>query len=142
MRPSAIIPAIGSLNTSPSCSAPSSAMPTPPMEPSRPACGTHRRMRSPTNVIASLKTPIMTIAAMPTCQARIAASATGRRDFAATNAGPSTANAIPMVEGESRPSGIAVTSERPVRFASRNASHVYARSPIITPSAVPGNIFR
>jgi hypothetical protein len=84
---------------------------------------------------------MITIAAIPTCHASTAASATGMRAFAAMNAGPSTANAIPIVDGESSPSGMAVTSERPVRFARRNASHVYARSPIITPSAVPGNIF-
>jgi hypothetical protein len=81
-------------------------------------------MRSPTNVIPSLKTPMITIAAIPTCHASVAASATGMRALAATNAGPSTANAMPIVDGESRPSGIAVMSDRPVRFASRNASQV------------------
>jgi len=47
---------------------------------------------------------------------------------------------MPIVEGVSSPSGIAVTLVLPVFFASRNAIHVYTRSPNSTPNAVPGNI--
>jgi hypothetical protein len=88
----------------------------------------------------SLNTPIITITAMPTCQARIAASASGIRDFATMNAGPSTVSAMPIVEGASSPSGMAVTSDRPVRRARRIAITVYTTSPNNTPSAVPGNM--
>ena len=77
---------------------------------------------------------------MPTCQATIAASAAGMCVFAAMNAGPSTVSAIPIVDGASRPSGIAVTSVRPVRRARRIAITVYTTSPNSTPSAVPGNM--
>src|SRR5689334_22555917 len=47
---------------------------------------------------------------------------------------------MPIVDGASRPSGIAVTSLRPVRRARRIAITVYTTSPNKTPSAVPGNI--
>ncbi len=47
---------------------------------------------------------------------------------------------MPNVNGVSRPSGIAVTSLRPVLFASRKAEKKKARSPTSTPSAVPGTI--
>jgi len=39
-------------------------------------------------------------------------------------AGPSTSSAMPMLVGASRPSGIAVTSSRPVLADSRCAIHV------------------
>ena len=80
-------------------------------------------MRPPMKLMATLNTPISTIVAMPTCHAKIAASCSGIRVFAAINAGPSTASAIPMVDGVSVPSGIAVTSSLPVRRASRIAIH-------------------
>ena len=99
-------------------------MPTPPIEPSSPASGTQCRIVSPAKDIATLNSPISTIAAMPTCHATIAASCAGIFAFAAMNAGPRTVSAIPIVDGESSPSGIAVTSSRPVCFATRNASHV------------------
>ena len=86
-------------------------MPTPPIEPSSPASGIARRTRSPMNDMMSLNTPINTIVAMPTCHARIAASASGIRAFATMNAGPSTVSAMPIVDGASSPSGIAVTSD-------------------------------
>ena len=41
-----------------------------------------------------------------------------------TKAGPSTVNARPIVDGVSRPNGIAVTLELPVRLASRKAIQV------------------
>ncbi len=115
-------------------------MPTPPMEPRSPASGIARRTRSPMNDITSLKTPISTIVAMPTCHAATAASAADNLVFAARNAGPSTVSAMPIVDGASRPSGIAVTSSRPVRRARRMAITVYTTSPNNTPSAVPGNM--
>ena len=77
---------------------------------------------------------------MPTCHAKIAASRSGIRAFAAMNAGPSTASAMPMVDGVSVPSGMAVTSSLPVRRASRMAITVYTRLPSSTPNAVPGNM--
>ena len=72
----------------------------------------------------SLKTPIITIAAMPTCHAVMAAASGAIFALAARKAGPSTASAMPMVDGASSPSGIAVTSCRPVARARRNAIHV------------------
>ena len=96
-------------------------MPTPPMEPRRPASGIARRTASPKNDMMSLNTPIITMHAMPTCHASTAASFTGIFAFATTNAGPSTVSAMPIVDGASSPSGIAVTSDRPVRRASRTA---------------------
>ena len=47
---------------------------------------------------------------------------------------------IPKVDGVSNPSGMAVTSSRPVRFAKRRAMKKKAKSPTITPNAVPGTI--
>ncbi len=44
--------------------------------------------------------------------------------FRPMNAGPRTTRAIPMVDGVSSPSGMAVTVRFPVFFASRNAIHV------------------
>ena len=46
----------------------------------------------------------------------------------------------PNVLGVSSPSGMAVTSCRPVLRASRNAMAVKIRSPTSTPTAVPGII--
>ena len=117
-----------------------SARPTPAIEPSSPACGTTLWINPPRNDIASLKMPMRIMHAIPTCHATIPASAGGMRVLAETNAGPRTVKAMPIVLGASRPSGIAVTSLRPSRRASRKARHVYTRSPNITPSAVPGNM--
>ena len=101
-----------------------SASPTPAIEPSSPACGTTFWIAPPRNDMASLKRPMRIMQAMPTCHATTAASEAGMRALAATYAGPRTVKAIPIVLGASRPSGIAVTSSRPSRRASRNASHV------------------
>ena len=68
-----------------------------------------------------------------TCQARCGSPV-------ASLTGPSTPNTIANSVGVSIPNGIAVTSSRPVRRISLTASHVYARSPTSTPSAVPGTI--
>ena len=46
----------------------------------------------------------------------------------------------PNVLGVSSPRGMAVTSDRPVRRARRNANAVKIRSPASTPTAVPGII--
>ena len=67
----------------------------------------------------SLNTPIMTIVAMPMYQVIIAASRSAIPSaFNLIKAGPNTMSAIPMVDGVSRPSGIAVTVRLPVRRAS------------------------
>ena len=85
--------------------------------------------------------PIITIVAMPMYQVISAASRSGMpADFRVMNAGPRTVRAIPMVDGVSSPSGMAVTVLFPFDRARRNASHVYARSPTRTPKAVPGII--
>ena len=63
-----------------------------------------------------------------------------RGAVAARNAGPMIRKTAPKVLGVSSPSGIAVTSRRPVRRASRNAIAVKIRSPTSTPTAVPGII--
>ncbi len=115
--PSAASPAIGASNRWSSGSTPSSATPTPPIEPSRPACGATRRIQSPAKAAAVLTTAISTITAMPTCQVSIAS-------WVASQVGPSTATAMPTVDGVSRPSGIAVMSARPVAWRSRIAIQV------------------
>ena len=77
------------------------------------------------NEKTTLKVPIMTIVAMPMYQVIVAASRSVIPSaFSATNAGPRTTSAIPIVEGVSSPRGIAVTVWLPVRFESRNAIHV------------------
>ncbi len=79
--------------------------------------------------------------AIPTNQAcRAASSGSSPRWRARTKAGPRIRKTTPKVLGVSRPSGIAVTSDRPVRFARRKAITVKIRSPTITPTAVPGII--
>jgi len=86
-----------------------------------------------------LKKPLATIEHIPTCQAwRAAASSARPPSRAARKAGPSTKNTIPKVLGVSRPKGMAVTSVRAVRRASRKAIQVNNRSPTTTPTAVPG----
>ncbi len=67
----------------------------------------------------------MTIVAMPMYHVIIAASC-GSVPCALsdTKAGPSTTSAIPIVEGVSSPSGIAVTLVFPVFLARRNAIQV------------------
>ena len=87
----------------------------------QPCLGNRPANASPMNDMMSLNTPINTIAAMPTCQATIAASSVDSFVLAARNAGPSTVSAMPIVDGASSPRGIAVTSSRPVRRASRIA---------------------
>ena len=67
----------------------------------------------------------MTMVAIPMYQVIIAASRSPIPcALRPTNAGPSTTRAIPMVEGVSSPSGMAVTVPFPVFFASRNAIQV------------------
>lgn len=97
----------------------------PAMEPSSAARGSARVTASPTNDSTSLSRPITTSAAMPSFQVAIAA-ACGSSPCALkpANAGPSTSSAMPMLVGASRPNGIAVTSWRPVRAASRRAIKV------------------
>ena len=97
----------------------------PASEPRSPACGTARWTHGPMNEQTTLNRPIMTIVAMPMYHVIIAASRSAMPSaFRPTNAGPRTMSAIPIVEGVSRPSGIAVTVRLPVCFASRNAIHV------------------
>src|SRR3990170_117820 len=108
-------------------------MATPPIEPSSAARGTTRRAQSPPSASSTFTTPIATVAPMPTFHA-----SAGSRVASIT--GPSTPKTIANRVGVSMPKGIAVTSSRPVRRASRTASHVYARSPRRTPSAVPGTM--
>ena len=111
--------------------------------PSSPARGPSRRIGPASGAQASLKTPLATIAHIPTCHACRAAASNASGDAsaeprAARNAGPITKNTMPNVLGVSRPSGIAVTSVRPLRRASPSAIQVKARSPNTTPIAVPG----
>ena len=73
----------------------------------------------------SFRIPIITIVAMPTYQVIMAASLSPiPLAFIARKQGPRTTRAMPIVEGVSRPRGIAVTSRFPVLFARRNAIHV------------------
>ena len=66
-----------------------------------------------------------TIVAMPMYQVIMAASCGVMPwAFRPTKAGPSTVSARPIVDGVSRPSGMAVTFVLPVRLASRNAIQV------------------
>jgi hypothetical protein len=100
-----------------------SAMPA--NEPSSAAVGITRRTVLPAKDSSSFKMPIPRVAAMPRYQVSSPAEVGSRpaaRNF--TNAGPSTNSAIPMVDGVSRPNGMAVTSPRPVRRASLTASQV------------------
>ena len=107
--------------------------------PSSAARGTSRRTGPATNAQAILKTPLATIEHMPMCQARRAAASWSIPPATASaKAGPITKNTIPNVLGVSSPSGIAVTSVRPVRRASRKAIQVKITSPTMTPTAVPG----
>src|SRR5262245_41873237 len=108
-------------------------MEIPAIEPSSAARGTTRRAQSPPNARPILARPMATVAAMPTFQARTGSPV-------ASITGPSTLKTIANSVGVSMPNGIAVTSPRPVRRIRRTASHVYARSPASTPSAVPGII--
>ena len=104
---------------------PMSASPTPAMEPRSPALGTTFWIHPPQNESATLTMPMTTITAMPMCQALMAASSGEYPSFfRAMKAGPSTVRASPMVEGVSRPRGIAVMSCLPVFFASRKAIQV------------------
>ena len=95
------------------------------MEPSSAARGSTRVAQSPANDSTSLNTPITTSDAMPSCQVAIAAACSSmpccRKP---ANAGPSTSSAMPMLVGASSPSGIAVTSSRPVFAASLRAIQV------------------
>jgi hypothetical protein len=119
------MPTIGVPNTSTSGMKPISARPMPAKEPSRPACGTTFCTHAPKKEKISLKMPMKIMVAMPMYHVIIAASCSGMPEpFIARNAGPSTASATPMVEGASRPSGIAVTFGFLVFLARRNAIQV------------------
>ena len=118
-------PTMGWRSVSISGRKPSSVSAAPPMEPSRPARGTARVTASPKNDSTSFSTPITTSEAMPSCHVALAAACSSRPAcLKPTNAGPSTSSAMPMLVGASRPSGIAVTSSRPVFADSRCAIHV------------------
>ncbi len=92
-------------------------------EPSNPARGTSRRTRLPIGAQITLNTPTSTSTVRPTCQANIIARSWSSFSSvrAICSAGSSTSSATPNVLGVSRPSGIAVTSLRPVRRARRKA---------------------
>jgi len=107
--------------------------------PSRAARGTSRRTGPAMKAQAILNTPLAMIEHMPMCQARLAAASWSMPPATASaKAGPITKNTIPNVLGVSSPSGMAVMSLRPVRFASEKAIQVKSRSPTTTPTAVPG----
>ncbi len=110
-------------------------------EPSSPARGTSARKRPLIGAQASLKMPEASSMVIPRNQACWAAASAARpRPSAARNDGPMIRITEPNVLGVSSPSGIAVTSCRPLRRARRNAIPVKIRSPTSTPTAVPGII--
>ena len=110
-------------------------------EPSSPARGTRLRTRPQIGAQASLKIPEASSIVSPKNHAcRAAASAARPRPSAAWNEGPMIRITEPNVLGVSSPRGMAVTSDRPVRRARRNAIAVKIRSPASTPTAVPGII--
>ncbi len=111
-------------------------------EPSSPARGTIRRIQPEPAAQASLNRPLSKIAQMPMCHVWRAASSIGSDSRAWRKAGPRTKKTIPNVLGVSRPSGMAVTSCRPVRRAKRSAMAKNNRSPTRTPIAVPGTMYR
>ncbi len=101
------------------------AIAIPAMEPRRPAWGTIFCTQAPAKERASLMTPTMIMVAIPMYQVMSAASRSAiPLAFKDTKAGPSTTRARPIVEGVSRPRGMAVTSLRPVLRARRCAIHV------------------
>ena len=118
------------------------ARPMPASEPSRPAWGITFCSQLPTNDRTNFTRPIRTMVAMPRYQVIIAASYSAiPLALKPRKAGPRTARTIPMLDGVSRPNGMAVTLGLLVRLARRKAIQVYIRSPKRTPKAVPGNIF-
>ena len=124
-RPKVTKPTTGERRVSISGRKPSRVSAAPPIEPSSAARGTARVIASPQNDSTSFSTPITTSEAMPSCQVAMAAACGSMPCcLKATNEGPSTSSAMPMLVGASRPSGIAVTSSRPVRAASRCAIQV------------------
>ncbi|MNV56299.1 hypothetical protein D3C71_1485730 [compost metagenome] len=124
-RPSVTNPTIGERSVSSSGRKPISTIAIPAMEPSSEARGSARVTASPKNERITFSTPMITSEAMPSCQVAMAASCGARPcPLKARKAGPSTSSAMPMLVGASRPSGIAVTSSRPVRAASRRAVQV------------------
>jgi len=90
------------------------ANPAPPIEPSKAARGTAARTAFPANDRAILKTPNSTVTAMPIFHV-------SRASPVRAYAGPRTPKDMPKMLGAFIPSGMAVTSSRPVRRASRNA---------------------
>src|SRR5882672_12118446 len=108
---------------------------TPAMEPRSAALGTRRRTQSPGQASTSLRAPMATVTPMPIFHARTGSPV-------ASIAGPRTPKTMPKSDGVSIPKGMAVTSSRPAARASRTASHVYTRSPMSTPAAVPGTMRR
>lgn len=94
-------------------------------DPSSPARGNDRRISPQRGAQASLNAPEARIIAIPRYHACLAAAAGSRPlAFAPTNVGPITRKTVPKVLGVSSPSGIAVTSVRPCRRASRKAMAV------------------
>ena len=74
---------------------------------------------------ANLKTPMSTMVAMPRYQVAMPASySLMPLALKLRKAGPSTASAMPMEDGVSRPSGMAVTFALPVFLARRKAIQV------------------
>ena len=125
MMPSDTIPTRGRLKTSTRGLKPMRANAIPAMEPRRPAWGTIFCTQAPAKERASLMIPIMIMVAIPMYHVMSAASRSAIPPaFRDTKAGPSTTRARPMVEGVSRPRGMAVTSLRPVLRARRYAIHV------------------
>ena len=100
-----------------------SAMPA--IDPRSPARGMTRFTQAPANESTNLSSPMTIMEAIPRCHVAIAAARSSRPPcLNRANAGPSTRSARPMVVGVSIPSGMAVTSSRPVRRARRTAIHV------------------
>ncbi|MNT47311.1 hypothetical protein D3C72_1840160 [compost metagenome] len=118
-------PTTGERSVSSSGRKPISTIAMPAIEPSSEARGSARVTASPKKDRITLSTPMITSDAMPSCHVAMAASCGASPwPLNARNAGPSTSSAMPMLVGASRPSGIAVTSSRPVRVASRRAIQV------------------
>jgi hypothetical protein len=116
--PSPAKPTTGTRIISTSGKNPISTSAMPAIDPSRPARGTWRCTAAPKNDNTNFRIPISTSAAMPSCQVAIAAACSSMPCcLNATNAGPSTSKAMPIVVGASTPSGIAVASLRPWRRA-------------------------
>ena len=108
-------------------------------EPKSPARGNSRRTHPEPTEQANLNKPLINMEQIPMCHVWMAASCSAMpAALAAKNAGPRTKKTMPNVLGVSSPKGMAVTSPRPVFFASCRASQKNSKSPTMTPTAVPG----